>query len=213
MYLKKNLFSIIILSTLVSSKTFSQEVNKFGAHFELEYSNEFRSSSNMGGLRLFITPLYKIAENTTIGIGTGAKFFKTLEIINDVGYVDYKYKELVSIPLYVNTMYKFKVDKTTPFVECKLGYSLLNRDSSFKSNRLFPEHQGEVDVQGNLKGGIFFSPSIGVLFPTIKRQYFSASLAYCLERFSSKTNFVQVNQVVKSSKSHHLAALRVGYIF
>jgi len=110
-------------------------------------------------------------------------------------------------------MYKFKLNKTTPFVECKLGYSFFNRDSSFKSNRLFPEYQGVVDIQGNLKGGIFFSPSIGFLFPTIKSQYFSASLAYCLERLSSKTKYVQVNQVIKGGESHHLASLRVGYIF
>ena len=119
----------------------------------------------------------------------------------------------MSIPLYVNTMYKFKVNKTTPFVECKLGYSFLNRDYSWKSSRLFPEHQGVVDVQSNLKGGFLFSPSIGVLLPTNNRQYFSVSLAYCLERFSGKANFIQVNKVVKSSAGHHLAALRVGYIF
>lgn len=149
----------------------------------------------------------------TVGIGTGAKIFKSLELINDVGSIEYRDKKLVSIPLYINTMYQFKVNKTTPFVECKLGYSFLNRNYSWKSSRLFPEQQGEVEVQDNLKGGLFFSPSIGILFPTNNRQYFSASLAYCLEGFSGKTNFVQVNKVEKSSANHHLAALRVGYIF
>ncbi len=167
----------------------------------------------MGGLRFFVTPSYKIGDNATVGIGTGAKLFKSLELISDVGSIEYRDKKLVSFPLYVNTMYKFKVDKTTPFVECKLGYSFLNRDYSWKTSRLFPEHQGEVDVEDNLKGGIFFSPSIGVLFPTNNRQYFSASLAYCLERFSGKANFIQVNKVEKSSASHHSVALRIGYIF
>ncbi|HON21015.1 MAG TPA: hypothetical protein PLW70_06760 [Bacteroidales bacterium] len=212
--MKKNLFSIIILFTLVFFKTFSQEVNKIGVHLELEYSTEItKKGDNVGGFSFFVTPSYKIGENATVGIGTGAKLFKSLELINDVGSIEYRDKKLVSIPLYVNTMYKFKVNKTTPFVECKLGYSFLNRDYSWKSSRLFPEHQGVVDVQSNLKGGFLFSPSIGVLLPINNRQYFSVSLAYCLERFSGKANFIQVNKVVKSSSSHHLAALRVGYIF
>lgn len=115
--MKKNIFSIIILFTLVFSKTFSQEVNKIGVHLELEYSTEItKKGDNVGGFSFFVTPSYKIGENATVGIGTGAKLFKSFELINDVGSIEYRDKKLVSIPLYVNTMYKFKVNKTTRFV-------------------------------------------------------------------------------------------------
>lgn len=211
--MKKFILCFVILFFLVLQVSLSQDVKNIGIQVELGYSSEFKESGNIGGPGFFVTPSYKVGENMSVGIGTGIKYFSVLEITNDVEYLDAKYKRLVSIPLYVNTMYKFKVDKRTPFVECKLGYSFFNRNSSFKSNRLFPEHQGEVEIVSNLKGGVFFSPSIGFLFPTNNRQYFSASIAYCLEGLSSKGNFVELNKVEKNSEFRHLTAIRIGYIF
>ncbi len=197
-----------------NNKTFSPQENRLGIHFELGYSAEITKNGNkINGPSFFATPSYKISDNISIGIGAGAKLFKIQEITSDVGSVEIKEKDLVSVPIYLNTMYKFKVNKTTPFVECKIGYSFLNRDYSWKSSRLFPEHQGEVEAQVNLKGDLLFSPSIGLLFPTKNKQYFSTSLAYCLDRFSGREKFIEVNKVEKSSSTHHSVALRVGYIF
>lgn len=212
--MKRIAFGIIIVFSLTFFKTFSQEGGKMGIHLELGYSAEITKNGNkISGPGIFVTPSYKVGDNTSMGVGTGVKLFKSLELINDVGGIEYRDKKLVSIPIYVNTIYKFKVNKTTPFIECKLGYSFLNRNYSWKSSRLFPEHQGEVEAQVNLKGGLLFSPSIGILFPTKNRQYFSTSLAYSLDRFSDKESFIEVNKVEKSSANHHSVALRVGYIF
>jgi len=211
--MKKILFSIFIFSAFIFSKIYSQEISNMGVHLEAEFFSKFKSNENLSGTRLSVTPSYKIAEKMTVGIGTGVKYYSIMRVTNDVGNFETEEKGTVAIPLYMNTMYKFKANKKTPFVECKLGYIFDNTKSSFKSDRLFPEYQGEVEIQGSSKGGIFFSPSIGYLFTTYKKQFLSLSLAYSFERYSSKTNVVQVNKIYKDSTNHHFAAIRVGYIF
>jgi len=205
--MKVYIYCVIILSVLAFSKAFSQEENKIGFHLELDCSIKVaKKENNGGGLRFFVTPSYKIGDNTSVGIGAGVKLFIYCEP-TEFGYRD----ELAnSFPLYVNTMHKFKANGITPFVECKLGYAFFKRDYSWKISSPLSE---EVEAQVSERGGLFFSPSIGILFPKKNKRYLSASFAYCLDIFSGKGTHVQLNEVTKYTADLHAIAVRIGYIF
>jgi hypothetical protein len=171
---------------------------------------EYSKGDDMNGRQFFVTPSYQIGNQTTIGIGAGLKLFKY-----------YKEDSFISaFPLYVNSMYKFKSNGITPFVEGKLGYTFLKDSKSGKIGSPFPWApvyptglDPETEFRTETKGGFFFSPSFGFLFPVKNQQYFSASLAYGLDSTFSQTELIQTNERLEGSIRHHSLALRIGYIF
>lgn len=103
---------------------FSQEENKTGVCLELgTFGGYTKNSGGMSGYQFFATPSYKIGDKTNIGIEAGLRLFRY--------YREESFR--LSYPLYINTSYKFKSEKITPFVERKLGYTFLKDRSSGKT--------------------------------------------------------------------------------
>jgi hypothetical protein len=219
--------SLLALSTVLSSAAFSQTENRFGVRFEAGVDREITKSESKGGaFRFFATPSWNIKKNTSLGIGAG--FEAHLEQKPSSGleeiYAHYgssissgdllllnDYATVISFPFYVSALQKFRYKNLTPFVEGKIGYVYRDRYDAWSVEDFFPEHPGRVEIRSTRKGGLFFSPSAGLLFPVNRKHYFSASLAYCLDRTSFDTYAVQVNKVAKGSFNTHSVALRIGY--
>jgi hypothetical protein len=211
----KKIIAIMLLvgTSFFSSNAFSQNENRIGLKFEMGTFAEYaKGGDGMGGRQFFVTPTYSINDRTRIGAGAGLKLFK-----------QYKEESFISaFPLYVSALYKFKTDGITPFAEAKAGYTFLNNLRSGKIDYLsyFPwasyyiaDSEAEKEYRTETRGGLFFSPSFGFLFPLKNRQYFSASVAYGFDRTSVKTEISPTAEKRKGSFNHHSLALRIGYIF
>lgn len=198
------IFCVFILSSSSFLKVFSQESDKlFKTHLELGYSAKITKTGNkMRGPQLFVTPTYTIGNNANVGMGAGIKLFK--EGNNET---------VKAFPVYLAGMYRFSDEKVVPFVEGKLGYAFINKNYSAKLSNYYPEYPGTVEFKTKKKGGIFFSPSVGVLFPVKNRQKIAVSAAYILEQDSYTSRAVQVDKIETGRNTHHSVALRIGYIF
>lgn len=186
------------------SKIFSQEEKKWGARFEAGYSYEFTKKGDpTGGLQFYATPTYTVSDKANIGIGAGLKLFS--------GSGE---KEIITgFPVYGTLSYKLSAEKTTPFFEGKIGYAFIHKNYSTQATCLYPEYSGPVDIHSKRRGGIFISPSAGMLFSIKGKQRLSISLAYILDQQNISQYAVQVNKNEKATWTHHLAAVRIGYSF
>lgn len=202
--MKKTIFfALIVLTASSYSEVFSQNKNALGAHFELGYSADLSNTPlSITGLEFFATPTYALGNNANIGIGLGLKVFE-----------DSNKEKIYALPLYARALYKLSVNKVSPFIEGKLGYTYINKDYSGKLTGYYPEYPGTVDINSTRKGGLFFSPSVGLFFPVKNRQNISVSLAYLLDQQSIKSHAVQINKTDKETVTHHSIAIRVGYMF
>lgn len=201
----KRIISFILFIVLPSSffRIFSQKQDMFRVHLEAGYSAKItKTGDKMRGPQFFVTPTCVIGNNTHVGIGAGIKLFK-----------DAADETVKSFPVYVNAFYKFNSSKVAPFVEGKAGYSFMNRKYSGKLRGYYKEYPEGVDFNTETRGGLFFSPSAGVLFPVMKNHALSLSLAYVLARDSYKSHGIQLNKTFRGTDTHHSVALRVGYIF
>lgn len=194
---------LVIASTSSFFKVFSQEKGYSGSHVELGYAVEITNKGNtLTGPQLFITPSYSLNNNTTIGVGAGVKLFR-----------DADDKVVSAFPLYANAMHRFNNTKISPFIEGKLGYTLMNKTYDAKLTNYYPEYPGTVDVHSKRKGGLFFSPSFGAFFPIKSKQRFSVAIAYILDQQYIEAYAVQINKTEKETRTYHSIALRLGYIF
>jgi hypothetical protein len=229
--MKKIIFTIAIVSSAVfASNAFSQTNNTFGFRVETGIDREITKNKSEGGaFRIFATPFWNLKDNTSIGVGAGfeihleEKPYSGLAEINaeygsSVSPEDLRflkdYANVVSFPFYVSALQKFSYKRFTPFVEGKLGYTYRDRYDAWNVKNFFTDHPDEeVEIRSTRKGGLFFSPSVGLLFPVKKKHYFSASIAYSLDRTSFESYAVETDQRAKGSYSIHSAAFRIGYIF
>ena len=217
-----------LLLTIFPSNAFSQTKNKFGFRFETGIDREITKHESKGGaLRFFATPSWNIKDNTSIGIGVGLEVHLEQQSFSGLKEIQTQYGSsllhdlkflnndaiVTSVPIYVSALQKFRCKNFTPFVEGKLGYVYRDRYDASSVEDVFTEHPGKVEIRLTRKGGLFFSPSAGLLFPVKKKHYFSASIAYCLDRTAFETHAVQVNKESKGSFTIHSMALRIGYIF
>lgn len=194
---------LVIASTSSFFDVFSQEKGYSGSRVELGYAVEITNKGNtLTGPRLFITPSYSLNNNTTIGVGAGIKLFR-----------DADDKVVSAFPMYANALYRFNNTKISPFIEGKLGYTLMNKSYDAKLTNYYPEYQGTVDVHSKRRGGLFFSPSFGVFFPIKSKQRFSVAIAYILDQQYIEAHAVQINKTEKETRTHHSIALRIGYVF
>jgi hypothetical protein len=204
---------LLILPTIFPSDVFSQEENRIGLNLEMGTFGEYsKGSDGMGGRQFFVTPTYNVGTKTELGIGVGLKLFKY-----------YKEASFVSaFPVYGHALYRFKSTGIRPFVEGKVGYTFLNDRREGKINPLpaFPwssiyvtDSYAGKEYRTETKGGFFFSPSFGFLFPLKNKQFISASIAYGFDRTSVKTKIILPHELLKGSFSHHSIALRIGYVF
>jgi hypothetical protein len=228
--MKQIIFIIpIVLSTVFASNAFSQTENTFGFRVETGIDREIAKNKSKGGaFRIFATPSWNLKDNTSIGIGAGfeihleEKPYSGLAEINaaygsSVSPEDLRslkdYANVISFPIYVSALQKFSYKRFTPFVEGKLGYIYRDRYDAWSVKDLFTDYPDRVEIRSTRKGGLFFSPSVGLLIPVKKKHFFSASIAYCLDRTSFESYAVEVNKRTKGSYSIHSLALRIGYIF
>ena len=202
----KRIIPFILCALMFSSslfKTFSQQNEIFKVHVEVGYFAKItRTGDKMNGSQFFITPAYPIGNNTNLGIGTGIKLFK-----------DSHNKTVKAFPLYAAGMYRIATKKVSPFIEGKLGYTFMNRNYSAKLSNYYPEHPGTIEFHTKTKGGLFFSPAAGVLFPVKDKQRISLSAAYVLEQDTYTSHAVEVKKTEKGTNTHHAIALRIGYMF
>jgi hypothetical protein len=203
--------SILLLATLLSLNAFSQEKDKLGLNLEAGVISEY-ASDGMRGFQLFATPTYQLNDRTDLGIGTGLKFFRNY---SDVPFT-------TAFPLYASAMYRFKSAGITPFVEGKLGYTFFKDTKSgtwvypsFPWSDAYYPTPDPVKYRTKTRGGIFFSPSFGFIFPLKNKHALSASLAYSFDRTSAKNELFYPTGTQKGSFKfkHHSIALRVGYSF
>lgn len=185
-----------------------------GGHLELGYSNEVTNKgTKISGFEFFATPTYALGDNANIGIGLGLKVNTVNGLVSLKGLDEDAKEKIYALPLYARALYKLNVNKVFPFIEGKLGYTYVNKDYSGKLTGYYPEYQGAVDINSTRKGGLFFSPSVGLFFPVKNRQNISVSLAYILDQQSIKSHAVQINKTDKQIVTHHSIAIRVGYMF
>jgi hypothetical protein len=201
-----------ILPIFFSFSAFAQEKNRIGLNLELGELSEW-GSDGMSGHQLFVTPIYRISDKTDVGVGAGLTLFKQYK----------KHPFTSSFPLYVSGLYKFKSAGITPFVGGKLGYTFLKESTSGKVGDGVPMfdwssiYLADIDLdrrfRAETRGGLFFSPSFGILFPLRNKQCFSASISYEFDRRAVKSELLEPSELSKGSFSHHSIALRIGYIF
>jgi hypothetical protein len=221
--MKRILFiAVILLPAIISSNVFSQERNKIAMHFEFGASGYLMDQDNEEGDFLFIvTPLYKIGDKATVGIGAGAKLLGYYEKVGEYEHAyipgipvsDNKYVLLGAYPLFVSSMYSFGgYDDNSLFIKGEFGYTFFNRDSSWKTSVLYPA-DGEMEFRVNKRGGFFFSPSVGMLFQMREKQHVSLSLYYSLDRYSYKRTVPRLNVFETELENHHLGGVKIGYLF
>ncbi|MDR0422695.1 MAG: hypothetical protein LBH72_06760 [Proteiniphilum sp.] len=216
------LIAVILLHVITSSNVFSQETNRIMVHFELGSSSYLMDQDKEEGDFLFIvTPLYKIGDKTSVGIGAGAKLLGYYEKVGEYEHAyfpgipvsDSKYVLLGAYPLFVSSMYSFEGhDDNSFFIKGELGYTFFNRDSSWKTSLLYPK-EGEVEFRINKRGGFFFSPSVGMLFQMKGKQRVSLSLYCSSDRYSYKRTAPRVNVFETESKNNLLGGVKIGYLF
>ncbi len=188
---------------------FAQKSNKFVVHVEagVKYdvkSNDYTDDEGFSGVQFFVSGLYPMNENFAAGLGAGVNVYTRF---------DEYFDKITSIPVYVNAIYKLPTSRDfIPFVDLKLGYGIVSRD--YIITRIldtFPEQRKELNVKNY--GGLYVSPSIGVMFPWDNRA-FSLSLSYDLQRMKTKLTDLSSERISEQTKTHtNTLALRIGFMF
>ncbi len=198
-----------LLFICIGLNMFAQKANKIVVHVEagVKYdvkSNDYADDDGFSGVQFFVSELYPMNENFAAGLGTGVNLYTRF---------DEYFDKITSIPLYANAIYKLPTSGDfIPFVDLKLGYGIVSRDYIItRILETFPEQRKELNVKNY--GGIYLSPSVGVLFP-LNKTAISLSLSYDLQRMKAKLTDLSGERISEESKTYaNTLTLRIGYIF
>lgn len=205
-----------ILFMCVGLSVFAQKANRVivhvegGAKYDVKpnhYSGYDFNSQEEGfsGYQFFVTGLYPIYERFAAGVGAGVNVYTR--------YDEY-FDNITSFPVYANAVYKLLPTSRdfVPFIDLKVGYGIVSRNYTItRILETFPEQRKDINVKNS--GGIYVSPSVGILFP-LNNTAISVSLAYDLQRMKAKLTDLSSERISEQTKTHNnTLALRIGFVF
>ena len=193
---------------------FAQKSNRIIVHVEAGVKYDVKPNTYSGydfnsqeegfsGYQFFVSGLYPINDNFAAGIGAGVNVYTRYDEIFD---------KITSVPVYSNAIYKIPTSGAfVPFVDLKLGFGIVSRD--YIVTRILassPEQRQDLSVKNS--GGLYVSPSVGIMFPWDDRA-FSVSLSYDLQTMKAKYSEPS-GPISEQTKTHtHTLALRLGFMF
>ena len=194
-------FYLTVLVLFTTLTIVAQRADKIAVHTEVGVKYDvFDKNSDFSGAQLFVSGLYPLDDNFFAGLGVGVHTFT-------VGNKNY------SFPIYANVLYKIPISaKVIPFIDAKVGYGIVSKsyDTSVVID-IDPFKEENYKVKNS--GGLYFSPSVGVLFP-VKNNAISLSLSYDFQKIKSKWNNLSVGEVTEHTNTHSKTmALKIGFLF
>lgn len=195
---------------------FAQKENRIVLHVEAgakydvkpnHYSGYDFNSQEKGfsGYQLFVSGLYPMNERFAAGVGAGANVYTR--------YDEY-FDNITSFPVYANAVYKLLPTSRdfVPFIDVKVGYGIISREYRVTHFlEIYPEERIDRNVKNS--GGLYVSPSIGIMFPWDDRA-FTLSLSYDLQTMKSKLTDLSNETISTNTKTHtNTLALRIGFMF
>lgn len=194
-------FYLTVLVLFTTLTIVAQRADKIAVHTEVGVKYDvFDKNSDFSGAQLFVSGLYPLDDNFFAGLGVGVHTFT-------VGNKNY------SFPIYANVLYKIPISaKVIPFIDAKVGYGIVSK--SYDTSLVIDiDPYKEEDYKVKNSGGLYFSPSVGILFP-VKNKAISLSLSYDFQKIKSKWNNLSVGEVTEHSNTHSKTmALKIGFLF
>lgn len=194
-------FYLTILFLLTILTIFAQKTDKIDVHVEVGVKYDvFDKNSDFSGAQLFVSGLYPLDDNFFAGLGVGVHTFT-------VGNKNY------SFPIYANVLYKIPISaKVIPFIDAKVGYGIVSK--SYDTSLVIDiDPYKEEDYKVKNSGGLYFSPSVGILFP-VKNKAISLSLSYDFQKIKSKWNNLSAGELTEYTNTHSKTiALKIGFLF
>lgn len=188
---------------------FAQKTNRIILHVEAGAKYDFKFGSyaddeGFSGYQFFVSGLKPMNENFAAGLGAGVNVYTRFDEFFD---------KITSIPVYANAVYKLPTSGDfVPFIDLKLGYGIVSRE--YVVTRIlesFPEQWQDINVKNS--GGLYVSPSIGIMFPWDDRA-FTVSLSYDLQTMKATLSDVSGERLSKETETHaNTLALRLGFMF
>lgn len=217
--MKKLILPLILLATFSINSTFAQD-KRFGLDVEVGYSESL--SSTYDSYEVFASPGVHFGDKFFGGIGLG---YKRMEPRHGSSGPSIYLPEgfLNNTPFFVHakvTPYNFGKLKT--FASVKAGYGYISSTyTSWGVGSYDDGYGGESNTnrdkyEKKYNGGLFLSPAIGVSYSFGRFSTFSLSIAYDLQNYVKKTEFVKNNVTTYSEKqneSNSAIALRLGWGF
>ena len=193
--------NLSLLFLFIGLSVFSQSADRISIHAEAGVKYDvFDKNSDFSGAQLFVSGIYPLDDNFFAGLGVGVHTFT-------VGNKNY------SFPIYANVLYKIPISaKVIPFIDAKVGYGIVSKsyDTSVVID-IDPFKEENYKVKDS--GGLYFSPSVGVLFP-VKNNAISLSLSYDFQKIKSKWNNLSAGEVTEHTNTHSKTmALKIGFLF
>ena len=209
-------FYLSLLFMCISLTAFAQSANRIAIHVEggvkynfkyNDYSvdyNDYDKNRGFSGAQFFISALYPLNKNLSAGLGAGVNIYTR--------YITY-FDGITSVPIYANVLYKLPTSGDfIPFIDLKLGYGIVSRSYVTSPPGGIAPYQ-EEDFNVNNSGGIYASPSVGLLFP-LNNTAISLSLTYDLQVMKAKLTQLSGEMISDQTMTHsNTIGLRVGYIF
>ncbi len=212
--MKKLYLSLLFLS--IGLTLFAQSANPIAIHIEggvkynfkyNDYSvshNDYDKNEGFSGAQFFISGLYSLNKNLSAGVGAGVNIYTR--------YVTY-FDGITSVPVYANVLYKLPTSGDfIPFIDLKLGYGIVSRNYvTSPPGGVAPYQEEDFNVKNS--GGVYTSPSVGLLFP-LNNTAISLSLTYDLQVMKAKLTQLSGEMISDQTMTHsNTIGLRVGYIF
>ena len=200
---------LLLLFVSIGLTLFAQSANRLTIHVEggLKYnvkSHDYAEDDGFSGVQFFASALYPLSKNLSVGLGAGVNIYTR--------YVTY-FDGITSVPVYANVFYKLPSSGDfIPFVDLKLGYGIVSRSYvTSPPGGVAPYQEEDFNVKNS--GGIYASPSVGVLFP-LNNTAISLSLTYDLQVMKAKLSQLSGEKISDQTMTHsNTIGLRVGYIF
>lgn len=200
---------LLLLFVSIGLTLFAQSANRIAIHVEggLKYnvkSHDYAEDDGFSGVQFFASALYPLSKNLSVGLGAGVNIYTR--------YVTY-FDGITSVPVYANVFYKLPSSGDfIPFVDLKLGYGIVSRSYvTSPPGGVAPYQEEDFNVKNS--GGIYASPSVGVLFP-LNNTAISLSLTYDLQVMKAKLSQLSGEKISDQTMTHsNTIGLRVGYIF
>ena len=202
-------FYLSLFFLCISLTAFAQSANPIAIHVEggVKYnlkSHEYAEDDGFSGAQFFISGLYSLNKNLSAGVGAGVNIYTR--------YVTY-FDGITSVPVYANVLYKLPSSGDfIPFVDLKLGYGIVSRNYvTSPPGGLAPFQKEDFNVKNS--GGIYVSPSVGILFP-LDNTAISLSLTYDLQVMKATLSQLSGEKISHQTMTHsNTIGVRIGYMF
>lgn len=193
---------LLLLLSNCPSVVNAQGSKDLNLHLETGYGIKL-DKGDYNSFQIYLSPSYSINNVVNAGVGTGLVFMHR-NIYHE------KARKLTFVPVYLHANVSLNKRNTiTPYAGVKLGYGISSKKFSGPSEQS-SAWNGE-DINSEIKGGAFFSVSLGILHTLSNRHDLSFSLAYDLQRSHLKMG--RDNRIHEQTYNLTALAFKVGYVF